>query len=386
MSSKPVVRILHLITQVVPGGAQENTLVTCELHDRSRFEVNIAANPSGALRERALRIADGRFFPVPHLVREISPAQDARALAELVALLRRERFDLIHAHCTKAGYLGRAAARFTGTPCVFTYHGFAFHDFMPAWQRQMYVGLERIVRGGAQHYITLSERDRREAIDRRLVRADASTAIYTGIDLDKVDRVLDQELGDDPLPSVPRNGRRIITVGRLEPQKAPLLMLEAFALVRKAWPDAHLVYLGDGQLRSELEDDIRARGLADSVHLLGHRRDVIHVLRHCDVFAFSSRWEAMGRAMIEAMLTARPVIAPAIYGIPEVVEQGVTGRLYAVGDAGALADGIGWLFAHPAEARAVGLAGQRRVRERFDAREMVRGIEQVYDKVLDRTG
>ena len=197
MSSKPVVRILHLITQVVPGGAQENTLVTCELHDRSRFEVNIAANPSGALRERALRIADGRFFPVPHLVREISPAQDARALAELVALLRRERFDLIHAHCTKAGYLGRAAARFTGTPCVFTYHGFAFHDFMPAWQRQMYVGLERIVRGGAQHYITLSERDRREAIDRRLVRADASTAIYTGIDLYKVDRVLDQELGTD---------------------------------------------------------------------------------------------------------------------------------------------------------------------------------------------
>lgn len=381
-ATPPPRRVLHVITQVVPGGAQDNTFVTCELTDPTRFEVSIAANPDGRLLARAEAVTHGRFFPIPHLVRAISPAHDPRGLIEVVRLLRRERFDLMHAHSAKAGYLCRIASRLTGTPCVYTYHGFPFHDFMPSWQRRTYVGLERAVRGGAAHYITLSERDRTEAIERHMVPADRSTAIYTGIDLGKVDRVLAQGPGPDPLPGVPR-GQRVVAVGRLEPQKAPLLMVDAFARVHDRWPEAQLVVIGDGELRADVERAVRGRGLSDAVHLLGYRTDVLEVLQHCDVFAFSSLWEAMGRSMVEAMLTGLPVVAPAIYGIPEVVEHGVTGRLYPVGDAEALAGEIGWLFGHRDEAEMIAKAGARRVRGPFDARVMVRRIEEVYDVVLD---
>lgn len=376
-------KVLHLITRLTPGGAQDNTLVTCELHDRSRFEVHVASNPDGSLLDRAKKACDGRFHPLQHLVHPLHPLHDARALLELVALLRRERFDLVHGHSSKAGFLGRIAAMITRTPFVFTYHGFPFHEFMPAWKRNFYIGLERLVRPGARHYITLSERDRRTAVELGMVREQSSTAVYTGIDFQKVDAVLGQPPAD-PLAAlgIPANGRRVVLVGRLDPQKAPQLMVEAFAELRARFPDAQLVLVGDGELRGLVEQRVGELGLGTAVHLLGYRRDVLEILMHCDVFAFSSLWEAMGRSMLEAMLVARPVVAPAIYGIPEVVDDGVTGRLYSVGNTGELAERIAWCFSNPDEAAAMGRRAQARIRGMFDAGLMVRRIEDIYARVL----
>lgn len=376
-------RVLHLITRLSPGGAQDNTLVTCELHDRARYEVHIASNPQGELLPRARQACEDRFHPLPSLVHPLDPRRDARALAELVGLLRRERFDLVHGHSSKAGFLGRIAAGLTGTPFVFTYHGFPFHEFMSPLKRGFYIGLERLVRAGARHYITLSENDRREAIGLGMIRADNSTAIYTGIDFGKIDQVLGSP-PPDPLAAlgVPANGRRIVLVGRLDPQKAPERMIEAFVQVRARYPDAQLVLVGDGELRPQVEARIDRERLHGAVHLLGYRRDVIEILHHCDVFAFSSSWEAMGRSMLEAMLMAKPVVAPAIYGIPEVVQDGVTGRLYEVGRTGQLAERIADCLAEPARAAAMGRAAQTQIRRLFDARHMVRRIEAIYEAVL----
>lgn len=376
-------KVLHLITRLVTGGSQDNTLTTCELHDKSRYEVHIASYPAGEQLERAQRACEGRFHPLLHLQNPISPLADLRALIELVRLLRRERFDIVHGHSTKAGVLGRAASLLTGTLFVFTYHGFAFHEFMSARKKAFYVGIEKMVRRGARHYITLSEADRRTAADLGMIGLDNSTAVYTGLDFGKIDRQA-SPLPPDPLAAqgIPANGRRIVLVGRLDPQKAPLVMVEAFKRVVARFPDAQLVFVGDGELRGDTERAVREAGLDGRVHLLGHRRDVIPILLHCDVFAFSSLWEAMGRSMLEALLVERPVVAPAIYGIPEVVEDGVTGRLYEVGKADQLADRIAWYFDHPEQAQAIGKAGQAKVRSMFDARLMVERIEQIYAKVL----
>lgn len=376
-------RVLHLITRLSPGGAQDNTLVTCELHDRERFEVHIASNPQGELRERALRACENRFHPLPNLVHPLDARRDALALIELLSLLRRERFDLVHGHSSKAGFLGRIAALITGTPFVFTYHGFPFHEFMSAGKRRFYIGLERLVRRGARHYITLSENDRREAIALGMIGGQNSTAVYTGIDFGKLDSVL-RSPPPDPLLAlgVPATGRRIVLVGRLDPQKAPERMVEAFALVQHRYPDAQLVLVGDGELRTAVERKIQEMGVGAAVHLLGYRKDVLEILHHCDLFAFSSLWEAMGRSMLEAMLMAKPVVVPAIYGIPEVVEDGVTGRLYEVGRIEQLAERICDCFADPGAAAAMGRKAQGRIRSLFDARRMVQRIEAIYSSVL----
>src|SRR6185436_6542306 len=117
----------------VMGGSQDNTFSTAEQHDRQRFEVHVACNPDGRWSSRA-RQAGEVFHPIPTLVTPISPCQDLRALLDIFRLLRREKYDLIHTHTAKAGFLGRFAAWLCGVPMVVhTYHAFPFHDFMSGW-------------------------------------------------------------------------------------------------------------------------------------------------------------------------------------------------------------------------------------------------------------
>src|ERR1044071_1663780 len=145
-------KVLHLITHAAVGGAQDNTFCTCKRHRRSRYEVHLGCNPCGGWGDRARQSCD-TFHPLPALVTPIQPAQDWRAFLALVRLLRREKFDLIHTHTAKAGFLGRLAAGFCGVPLVVhTYHAFPFHDFLPAWKRRFYIFLERLV-GAMTHFV-----------------------------------------------------------------------------------------------------------------------------------------------------------------------------------------------------------------------------------------
>ena len=136
-------KILHLITRSVVGGAQDNTFSTAQRHDRRRFEVHLACNPDGEWIERAKGCADS-FHPIRTLVTPIKPLQDLRAFVDVLRLLKRERFDLVHTHTAKAGFLGRLACWLARVPVVVhTYHAFPFHDFMPPWRHRLFLVLER---------------------------------------------------------------------------------------------------------------------------------------------------------------------------------------------------------------------------------------------------
>src|SRR5262249_30506908 len=140
--------------------------------------------------------------------------------------------------------------------------------------------------------------------------------------------------------NIPDGWQVVMTAGRLEPQKAPHLLVEAFSQVVHEQPKTLLLFAGEGELRPLVEERVVALGLQERVRLLGCRDDIPDLLRAADVFAFSSLWEAMGRAMVEAMLLGRAVVAPAIYGIPEIVHHEQTGLLYEVGRVDQLAAGI----------------------------------------------
>lgn len=377
-------KILHLITRLAQGGAQDNTLVTCELHDRTRYEVHLASNPEGRLVQRALTAADV-FHPVPHLAHPLGPVQDTLALAELVGLFRRQRFDLVHGHSSKAGFLGRLAARLTRTRFVFTYHGFSFHDFMGPYRKNFFIYLERLASAFADHYITLSENDRKLAIALRMMRAENSTVIRTGIDYTWIDEAEAAYHHHSPPLSgveIPAGYKTIVLVGRMDPQKAPHLLVSAYEKVRRRFPKTRLLLVGEGELLPQVRSQIAALGLESSVQLLGHRTDVAQILLRADIFAFSSLWEAMGRSMVEAMLMGKPVVAPAIYGIPEVVEHEKTGLLYEVGNVDQLAERLCWYLEHPQRASEIAAAGRHRTRAMFDARTMIRRIENIYEQIF----
>jgi glycosyltransferase involved in cell wall biosynthesis len=377
------VKILHLITSFAVGGAQDNTLLTVEKHDRSRFDVHLASNPDGQWIDRACRAAD-TFHPLSNLVRPLNPARDSKALLDIIRLLFQERFDIVHTHSSKAGILGRWAAQIAKVPVVVhTIHGFPFHDFMPAWQRQLYINLERSARPCSNFIITLSELDRQEAAKLNILGMKNSRAVYTGIDFSKLDRPYNPQQTRQHL-GIPEGWQTIVMVGRLDPQKAPYLLIEAFAKVVKQHPETLLMLVGDGELRPSLQTQAQELDIADKVKFLGTREDVPEILKVADIFSFSSLWEAMGRAMIEATLVGKPVVVPSTGGIPEIVHQNETGLLFPVGDIEQLAAHLIFLLQHPEERCRIGQNAKQLTRRLFDADYMVRQIEQIYDLLLNK--
>jgi len=372
-----------LITLSVVGGSQDNTFSTAELHDRGIYQVHVASNPHGHWVDRAIEAGDV-FHPLPGLVTPLRPVKDVRAFFEIVRLLRREQFHLVHTHTAKAGFLGRLAAWLCRVPCVVhTYHAFPFHRFMPAWKRQFYVCLERLVRPLTNFFITVSENLRAEGQALAVLRGERSQTVYSGIDFCKLDQAAEAHQTRAKL-EIPYAWRTIVMAGRLEPQKAPHLLLEAFSRVVRIHPQTLLLLAGDGELREQVEEKIQGLGLQDNVRLLGFRNDLPDILRLADVFTLSSLWEGMGRAMTEAMLLGKPVVVPRINGIPEIVRDGETGLLYQAGDPEALTLSLCYLLENPEEGQRLGRNAQQLTRKLFDVNEMVAQIEKIYEQLLTR--
>ncbi|UKO98448.1 glycosyltransferase family 4 protein [Nostoc sp. UHCC 0870] len=376
-----MLKVLHIITQLVLGGAQDNTLITIAKHDRSKFHVHLASAPHGLWLERSKKVADV-FYPISHLVNPISPLQDIIALIEIIRLLRREKFDIIHTHSSKAGILGRWAGRLAGIPViVHTVHGFSFHDFMPTWKKQLYIFLERISRSCGDFYITVSELNRQEAVQLKFFKLDNSITIYSGIDFKKLDREVDLTLVKHQI-GIPDKWQTIVSVGRLDAQKAPHFLIDAFAQVLSYYPETVLLLVGDGELRQELEAQVNRLNITSKVYFLGSREDVPEILKIADIFALSSLWEGLGRAMTEAMLVGKPVVVPAIYGIPEIVHHQETGLLFEAKNVEQLATHLVYLLQHPEERDRLGQNAKNLTRKLFDGDAMVRQIEEVYEKLL----
>lgn len=377
------IKVLHLITRLIVGGAQDNTLLTVEKHNRDRYEVHLASNPDAPWHNRAKHVAD-QFHALPALENPLNPIQDIQALSQILSLLRRERFDIVHTHSSKAGILGRIAARLMGNcMVVHTIHGFAFHDFMPTWKQQYYILLERAVRSCTDFFITVCEQNRKQALALGLLREKQSQAIYSGIDFTRLDQPCNIQKIRHQF-SIPDGWQVIGMVGRLDTQKAPHFLIEAFEKVSQVQPKTLLFLVGEGELRAQLEAQAAQLGLAKTVKFLGSRNDVPDILKVIDIFALSSLWEGLGRAMTEAMLIGKPVVVPDIYGIPEIVHHQKTGLLFPVGDVSTLSQHLIDLLQNSEKRDHLGKAAKKLTRELFSADKMTNEIEEIYDILLKR--
>lgn len=376
-------KVLHIITRLAVGGAQDNTLITVAKSDRHRYTVELASNPEGMWSDRALGVAD-KFHPLPHLVNPINPSQDLQTLKQLVTLIKQEKFDVVHTHSSKAGILGRIAAKIAKVPViVHTIHGFAFNDLMPMWQQQMYINLERIMRPFTDFFITVSELNRQQAAQLGILSLENSKTIYSGIDFAKLDQPTNAEETKQNL-NIPPDTKIILMVGRLDPQKAVHFLIQAFAQVVKQQPQTLLLLVGEGELQPQLESLAEELAIADKVKFLGVTEDVPAIIKIADIFALSSLWEGLGRAMTEAMLLGKPVVVPNIYGIPEIVHHQETGLLFTAGNIQELSQQLLYLLENPQECQRLGHNGQQLTRKLFDANNMVREIDQIYDDLLKK--
>jgi glycosyltransferase involved in cell wall biosynthesis len=390
------VKVLHVITNLQVGGATDNTLTTVAGHSRDRYEVHLAAGVVAEeenyteWRDRAEDCAD-RLFIIPEMGRKVRMDRDLRALRALVALMSEYRYDVVHTHCSKAGLLGRLAARLAGGSMVaHTYHAFGWQAadehgaggrrWVSRMARSAYLGVEKCAAPLSDALITVSDLNRRTALDVRLAPSEKLTTVHSGIHL------VSRQPGQGDLAArlgLDRSRPIVGTVGRLAVQKDPLTFVDAARLVLERRPEVQFVMVGDGPL----EDEVRtAVGSESSIRMLGYRDDVSDILGVLDVFVLSSRWEGLGRALTEAVGACVPVAATAVDGIPELVTHGVTGRLSPPGQAAPLADNIVWLLDHPEEADRMAVRAAKRVHEEWGAAKMVSDLERLYERLLRGRG
>ncbi|HPC81796.1 MAG TPA: glycosyltransferase family 4 protein [Thermoanaerobaculaceae bacterium] len=378
-------RVLHAITLLELGGAQRNTLDTCAMLDRDRFEVGLACADAGELLPEARQLADVRVYELPHLRREVRPWHDVRALAELRAAIRDFGPDLLHTHSSKAGVLGRAAARAEGVPVVVhSIHGWGFGPHQPAPVHATFLAAERVAARWTTHFVAVSQENLAQGVELGLFGREQATLIRSGIDLDTFRRASGGEMVRAEL-GIPAGAPLVVQVSCLKPQKAPERFVALAARLAPRFPDAHFLLVGDGELRERLEAQRAAAGLEGRLHLPGWRRDVPAVLHAATVVTLTSRFEGLPRAVVEALAAGRPVVAMAVDGVREVVHDGVNGFAVAPGDEAALAARVASLLADPrlrahlAAAAPEGLAA-------FDRTLMVRQQEELYERLLTRAG
>lgn len=363
-------KVLYVITKAEVGGAQVHVLDLMRGF-RGEFELHLATGEKGYLTEAAEAIGVATHI-VPDLIHETRPLRDARAVAQMANLLVRLRPNLVHAHTTKAGLVGRAAAFLRRVPSVFTAHSWAFSDGVSTAWKAMGIPTEWTAARIGDRIINVSEANRQLALRYGLGPARRLVTIHNGIP-------------DSPLRARPALGTPpvIVMVARFAPQKDHQLLLGAFAQL-KAPALLHLV--GDGPTLEFMRPVARQMGIADRVRFLGPRDDVAEQLASAHVFALASRWEGFPLSILEGMRAGLPVVASDVGGSREAVLHGETGFLVARGDVGGFRDSLERLCADAALRSQMGNRSRFRFEQQFSINRMLDNTRRLYEDIWRERG
>ncbi|WP_369132306.1 glycosyltransferase [Modestobacter sp. I12A-02662] len=382
-------RVLQL-TGITVGGSAEHLLQLATLLPPDRFDVTVALSGGGplddAIRATGLRVLDYAPSHGSGHFKQASPdgpVELLRQFRRIRADIRAHRYDVVHTHTSVAGAMGRVAAWSCRTPVrVHMVHAFAGHDAVPQPQRTLFRLVERVLGLVTTHSVAGSAFIRDVGVRRRVLPPDRTSVIHYSSraepgDAGPGDRArLRAELG------LPPDALLVALVGRIEEQKGVDHLVAVTPRLVAAVPRAHVLVVGDGTKRAEVERLAADLGVADRVHVTGWRHDLAELMRAIDVLALPSRWEAFGIVNLEAMAAAKPVVGFAVEGVPEVVVSGETGLLSPAGDREQLLRDLVRVLTEPELADRLGRAGRRRFVEEFAPERMVAAHVRLYDQLL----
>jgi glycosyltransferase involved in cell wall biosynthesis len=351
--------------------------------DRSRFALTFVCLSEGAAALADELSAHGLTALAWQMNRyKINPFTDAQVILKLANLIRREKFDLIHAHGSKAGFIARVAAIGSGVPVVYSPHNFSFHEGAPRWQAYLFAFVEKLAaRFLTARIITVSDGEQTMARRFGVGNPDLFVTVHSGVDLSAFSRRVDPSEQKAAL-GVPREAQVVGAVGRLSEQKNPLAFVRLAARVHQNNPNVHFVWIGEGPLESQSRQLAIELGVESVLHFAGQRVDVPADLRALDVFVMTSRWEAFSLALLEAMACALPTVSSDLPGIAEALTDGESGYLHPVDDLDGMSASVLKILADRELARRMGAAARRRVEQDFTRAQMIETLMQVYRSVV----
>ena len=371
--------VLYFSNALTRGGAEEHIVTLLRGLDRRQFRPLLVCTPEVAGRLRSDLPGDVEFIPL----RLRKPGHLAAAL-RLARIIRGRRVDILHSHLFYGSLFASPIGWLCRVPLIIeTPH--VREQWRQGWFKSRFI-VDRMVGRFVHQYIAVSQANARYLIEEKRLPARKITVIHNGCDIERFDpgrlppSGLRQSLGFGPPDPV------LVVAGRLEPQKGHRVLLDALPAVLHEFPQARLVCVGSGSLRSELEARVRELGLADSLRFVGHQSNISDWLALADLTILPSFYEGLPLVAIESLAAGRPMVATAVDGTPEIVVNGETGLTVPPGDARALAQAICRLLGDPMLQERLARRGREWVLERFSAEQQIRRTEILYRFGLERRG
>jgi glycosyltransferase involved in cell wall biosynthesis len=379
-------KVLQIITRLDKGGSAENTFLTAMGLDKNDYEVTLMSGPvkdPGQDRKKEIGESRIRHIFILELVRNISLINDFIAFLKIYRVLRKEKFDIVHTHTSKAGFLGRLAAKLAGAPIIIhTPHGHVFFGYFGSFKTKIFILLEKLASCLTDKIVALTNGEKEDYIAYKVARKEKLVVISSGVDLNRLKEPSSEEKKNFKKGlGISENSLVIGTVGRLVPVKGPEFLVEAAQWIISRNPDTFFMFTGDGDLRPMLEKRALDLGIKDNIIFLGWRDDVTKIISAYDVFVLPSLNEGMGRVLVEAMSLGKPIVASNIGGIPDLVSHGKNGFLVPPKNPKELAKYIQILLNNKEMREKMGLAGKRMAMN-FSAKIMLKKISDLYEELL----
>jgi glycosyltransferase involved in cell wall biosynthesis len=366
-------RIIEMIDKPSLGGGQTAVLLLARYLDPGLFEVTVLSGGGGPLVDEAGRAGVG------HIAVAWGGRRPLRTAAEVARILESEKADVLHTHGGYAGFYGRWAARRSRTPVVVhTLHGIHYLHYRNPALRRLSIWQERFFSRMTDALVLVCQSDLGLARRNRLASEQKLIVIQNGLPeaapapADSSVASLKSELGWEP-------GRPIVgTVARLHRQKGIDDLIRAAPRIFEAAPEARIVIVGDGPLRRKLQRRAARLGLEDRIAFLGGRPDAPRLISLFDIFVLPSLWEGLPFVLVEAAALGKPIVASAVDGVPEILEDGKTGVLIRPGDPAALAEAVVRLLADGKSAASLGQAARALIPPRFPLRRTIDQHQNLY--------
>jgi glycosyltransferase involved in cell wall biosynthesis len=380
-------KIVHIITRLIIGGAQENTLLSCEGQHQMGHDVTLITGPGlgpeGSLMERA-RVGGYRVVELDQMRRPIHPIRDVSVYRNLISILREMQPDIVHTHSSKAGIIGRWAAHRAGcTAVVHTIHGLAFTASTNPAVNWAYKMLEKRAGPLTTRIVCVADAMRDASLAAGIGRREQYVTIYSGMETGPF--LNPPAPRDDVRKSLGFSGEHIVvgTIARLFDLKGHDDLLQIAPQLCGRFANLRFLWVGDGTLRGRFEAEMNRMGLHDRFVLTGMVRpqQVPELTGTMDILVHPSRREGLARALPQAGLAGIPAIAYDIDGNREGVQNGVTGIVLPPFDVGKLSEAIASLVTDESLRQQMGQAGREFALGRFDAKLMVDGLERLYREI-----
>jgi glycosyltransferase involved in cell wall biosynthesis len=383
-------RVLHIITRMIVGGAQENTLLSVEGLDKMpEYDVYLMSGldhgREGELLTRARETT--QLIIVPELGRAISPLNDIRAFWKLYRLIKDGRYHIVHTHSSKAGVLGRITAWLAGTPfVVHTLHSLVFHDYQPWIVNRTWRVIKKICAPMTDHFISVSRIISEKAIAANIDKPEKFSTIYSGMELDwflhaKFDSAKVREEF-----SIPQDAPVVGKIARLFPLKGHDQLMDAAPEIVRRVPNVRFFLIGDGILLEHLQERAKNYGILENFVFAGliDRERIPELISAMDVVVHTSLREGLARVLPQSLAMGKPCVSFDIDGAPEVVINDQTGYLVEPFDSVGLADSIAKILENSELRVKMGEEGRKLVDPPFRAETMVRQISDVYQMLVKR--